>query len=103
MQKEGRQHTAAGLLSWGRHVQIRFDARPGGSEAVTVAASELEPQKEAGMRPAVDLLRMEGEVGTVEPGKLADLVALDWDPLGGYLAATENADGDQERRVDLTL
>jgi imidazolonepropionase-like amidohydrolase len=29
----------------------------------------------------VEVLRMEGEVGTVEPGKLADLVVLDSDPM----------------------
>jgi imidazolonepropionase-like amidohydrolase len=36
---------------------------------------------EAGTRVAAELLRMGDEIGTVEPGKLADLVAVDHDPL----------------------
>ncbi len=36
---------------------------------------------DAANRSAAELLRMEGQIGTVEPGKLADLVVLDSDPL----------------------
>jgi imidazolonepropionase-like amidohydrolase len=32
------------------------------------------------------LLRMEGEIGTIEPGKYADLVVLDADPLANISA-----------------
>jgi imidazolonepropionase-like amidohydrolase len=54
-------------------------------------ASELERMVEAGMPPvealaaahsvAAELLRMSDQIGSVEPGKLADLVVLDADPL----------------------
>ena len=36
---------------------------------------------EAGTRVAAELLRMESDLGTVESGKLADLVGVDHDPL----------------------
>jgi imidazolonepropionase-like amidohydrolase len=58
--------------------------------------SELELLVQAGMTPAealdaahrsaAELLRMEGEVGTIEPGKSADLVVLDSDPLADVSA-----------------
>jgi imidazolonepropionase-like amidohydrolase len=61
--------------------------------------SELERLVEAGMTPgevldaahrsAAELLRMEGLIGTVEPGKLADLVVLDSDPLADISALRE--------------
>lgn len=35
----------------------------------------------AGTRTAAELLGLEGEIGTVEPGKVADLVAVDGNPL----------------------
>jgi imidazolonepropionase-like amidohydrolase len=40
-------------------------------------------------RSAAELLRMEGEIGTVEPGRLADLVVLDGDPLADVSALRE--------------
>jgi imidazolonepropionase-like amidohydrolase len=36
---------------------------------------------EAGTRVAAELLRIEDEIGTVTAGKLADLIAVDRDPL----------------------
>jgi imidazolonepropionase-like amidohydrolase len=36
---------------------------------------------EAGTRVAAELLRMDDEIGTIEAGKLADLIAVDHDPL----------------------
>ena len=36
---------------------------------------------EAGTRVAAELLRMGDDLGTVEAGKLADLIAVDHDPL----------------------
>jgi imidazolonepropionase-like amidohydrolase len=59
-------------------------------------ASELERMVEAGMPPvealaaahsvAAELLRMSDQIGSVEPGKLADLVVLDADPLADVSA-----------------
>jgi imidazolonepropionase-like amidohydrolase len=61
--------------------------------------SELELLVEAGMTPAealdaahrsaAELLRMEGEIGTVEAGKMADLVVVDSDPLAEISALRE--------------
>ncbi|MFZ5917365.1 MAG: amidohydrolase family protein [Chloroflexota bacterium] len=58
--------------------------------------SELERMVEAGMSPAealdaahaaaADLLRLSDQIGAIEPGKLADLVVLDADPLAGIAA-----------------
>jgi len=36
---------------------------------------------EAGTRVAAELLKMDGDLGTVEAGKLADLIAVDHDPI----------------------
>jgi imidazolonepropionase-like amidohydrolase len=59
-------------------------------------ASELERLVAAGMSPAealatahataAELLRLEDQIGTVEPGKLADLVVLNADPLADISA-----------------
>jgi imidazolonepropionase-like amidohydrolase len=61
--------------------------------------TELELMVEAGMSPtealdgahrsAAELLRMEGEIGTVEQGKMADLVVLESDPLVNISAVRE--------------
>jgi len=59
-------------------------------------ASELERMVAAGMSPvealatahsaAAELLRLADQIGTLEPGKLADLVVLDADPLADISA-----------------
>ncbi len=61
--------------------------------------SELECMVRAGMSPAdalvtahstaAELLRMSDQIGTVEPGKLADLVVLDADPLADISAVAQ--------------
>ena len=62
-------------------------------------AGELECMVRAGMSPgealdtahaaAARLLRMEDQIGTIEPGKLADLVVLDGDPLADISAVRQ--------------
>lgn len=62
-------------------------------------ASELECMVRAGMPPAdalatahstaAELLRMSDQIGAVEPGKLADLVVLDADPLADISAVRQ--------------
>ena len=62
-------------------------------------ACELERMVDAGMscvealdtahRTAADLLRMSKQIGTVEPGKLADLVVLDADPQADIRAVRQ--------------
>jgi imidazolonepropionase-like amidohydrolase len=44
---------------------------------------------DAAHRSAAELLRMEGEIGTVEPRKMADLVVVDSDPLADVSALRE--------------
>jgi imidazolonepropionase-like amidohydrolase len=43
----------------------------------------------AGTRNAAELLGLEKEIGTVEPGKIADLVAVDGNPLDDIAAMTK--------------
>ena len=62
-------------------------------------ASELERMVAAGMSSsealatahstAAELLRLSDQIGTVEPGKLADLVVLDADPLADISAVRQ--------------
>lgn len=73
----------------------------GGTPFNTAAnlASELERMVEAGLSPAqaldaahrsaAELLRLSEQVGTVEPGKLADLVVLEADPLADISAVRQ--------------
>jgi imidazolonepropionase-like amidohydrolase len=73
----------------------------GGTPFNTTAnlASELERMVEAGLSPtqaldaahrsAAELLRLSEQVGTVEPGKLADLVVLEADPLADISAVRQ--------------
>lgn len=62
-------------------------------------SSELERMVDAGVSPAdaletahktaAELLGLSGQIGTVEPGKLADLVILDADPLADISAVRQ--------------
>jgi imidazolonepropionase-like amidohydrolase len=62
-------------------------------------SSELERMVDAGVSPAdaletahktaAELLGLSGQIGTVEPGKLADLVVLDADPLADISAVRQ--------------
>jgi imidazolonepropionase-like amidohydrolase len=45
----------------------------------------------AGTRNAAELLGLEKEIGTIEPGKVADLVAVDGNPLDDIGAMTKAA------------
>ena len=58
------------------------------SELECMAAAGMSPAKalDAAHRTAAELLRMADQIGTVEPGKLADLVVLDADPLADISA-----------------
>ena len=72
-------------------VKIACGTDVGGFEWTTDSAVEFPLMVRDGMKPAaslqaftlgaVSLLRMQDEVGSVDPGKYADLVALRGDPL----------------------
>ena len=47
---------------------------------VSYGMSPLDAIRSATVRGA-ELLRMEGELGALEPGKLADVIAVEGDPL----------------------
>ena len=81
---------------------MRFAAGNDGGTAFNLAdnlRSELEQLVAAGFSPAealdaangaaAELLRMSDQIGTVEPGKLADLVVLDADPLADISAVRQ--------------
>ena len=82
-----------------REAGVRIAAGNDGGTPFNLAGnlvSELERMVTAGMSPAealatahnaaAELLRMSDQIGTVEPGKLADLVVLDADPLADISA-----------------
>ena len=81
---------------------VRIAAGNDGGTAFNLAdnlCSELEQLVAAGLSPAealdaangvaAELLRMSDQIGTVEPGKLADLVVLDADPLADISAVRQ--------------
>jgi len=82
-------------------VKIAFGTDVGGFEWTINPAKEFSYMVEYGMTPAEairaatvtasELLRMQDEVGTVEPGKLADIVAVPSDPLA-EISALEHVD-----------
>ena len=82
-------------------VKIAFGTDVGGFEWTINPAKEFSYMVEYGMTPAEairaatvtasELLRMQDEVGTVEPGKLADIVAAPSDPLA-EISALEHVD-----------
>lgn len=76
--------TDSGVCPHGRNLQ----------EAVHAVELGLSPMQAivAGTRNAAELLRLDGDIGTVEVGKLADLVIVDFDPTTDItpLAAPEN-------------
>jgi imidazolonepropionase-like amidohydrolase len=72
-------------------VKIAFGTDAGGFDWKVNPAKEFASMVKFGMTPAqalrsatssaADLLGMQGQVGTIEPGKLADIVAVPGDPL----------------------
>jgi imidazolonepropionase-like amidohydrolase len=78
-------------------VKICFGTDVGAFEHGT-SAREFVKMVEYGMKPidairagtvrAAELLRMEKEIGSVEPGKLADIIAVEGDPLNDIKALT---------------
>jgi imidazolonepropionase-like amidohydrolase len=85
-----------------REASVRIAAGNDGGTPFNQAGnlvSELERMVEAGMSPAealaaahrvaAELLRLSDQIGTVEPGKLADLVVLDADPLADISAVRQ--------------
>jgi imidazolonepropionase-like amidohydrolase len=85
-----------------REAGVRIAAGNDGGTPFNTAdnlAGELECMVRAGMTPAealhaahsrgAHLLRLEDEIGTVEPGKLADLVVLDANPLNDISAVRQ--------------
>ncbi|HEV3331904.1 MAG TPA: amidohydrolase family protein [Bryobacteraceae bacterium] len=48
-----------------------------------LCASIPDRRKTVGVQPA-SYVQMADQIGTLEPGKLADLILLDGDPLEGY-------------------
>lgn len=83
---EEAQRTLAVAIEAGVPIAMGYDSAP-----ESLAASELGWMVEAGMKPADALvaatstaayaLGLDDLIGTVEPGKLADLVVIDGDPL----------------------
>jgi imidazolonepropionase-like amidohydrolase len=83
-------HDAGGSVVVGSHFMLNFE--PGG----LAFQREMELLVEAGISPMDTLvaatregakfLRAEQRVGTIEPGKLADLVLIDGDPLADIRA-----------------
>ena len=83
---ENAQRTLAAAIEAGVPIAMGYDSAP-----ERLAASELGLMVEAGMKPADALtaatstaahaLGLDDLIGTVEPGKLADLVVVDGDPL----------------------
>jgi imidazolonepropionase-like amidohydrolase len=109
-------HTAAGFQGWQggtaihaetfrrahkAGVRIAFGTDVGGFEWTINPAKEFSYMVQYGMTPAEairaatvsasELLRMQDEVGTIEPGKLADIVAVPSDPLAD-VSALEHVD-----------
>ena len=85
-----------------REAGVRIAAGNDGGSPLNPAdnlVSELERMVAAGMSPAealaathnaaAELLRLADQIGTVEPGKLADLVVLDADPLADISAVRQ--------------
>jgi imidazolonepropionase-like amidohydrolase len=96
-----KRGTASHLESFrlAREAGVRIAAGNDGGSPFNRAynlASELELMVEAGMSPAealmaaqktaAELLRLSGEIGTLERGKIADVVVLDADPLANISA-----------------
>ncbi|MDP6787912.1 MAG: amidohydrolase family protein, partial [Rhodospirillales bacterium] len=54
------------------------------TEEFLIRAEVLEPAEviRSATTVAAEVLRMEGRLGTMAPGALADLIAVDGDPLG---------------------
>jgi imidazolonepropionase-like amidohydrolase len=99
-QRAGDAHVDSFRRAWEAGVRIAA-GNDGGTpfNRADNLAGELERMVAAGMscvealatahRTAAELLRMAEQIGTVEPGKLADLVVLDADPLADISATRQ--------------
>ena len=74
-----------------------------GKELVYMVQAGMTPMQAvvASTKSAAELLGMQDALGTVEAGKLADLILVDGDPLGGHLrgrGSRPHQAGDEGRR-----
>jgi imidazolonepropionase-like amidohydrolase len=78
----GRFHTLGGVVALGNDYPIRGERMPMREMELLLAAG-LSPMQviEAGTRHAAQVCGHGDELGTLEPGKLADVIVVDGDPL----------------------